>query len=89
MSDERNAIITTKTAADQTIGAAGLTFITAFGSAALSTLTLLDGAAIKWVGQVTTTQSFSLVISPPIAFTNLVADMTGTAGYSLGYIPRP
>jgi hypothetical protein len=84
---DKYAIFTTKTAGDQTIGAAGLTHVHGEGLDALTTLTLLDGTAIKLSFPVATTSIINYSFQVPHAFRNLIIDATGTGTYSIGYVP--
>lgn len=89
MAQDRKAKILTWSATDTTVGACSLTAVNYAGSAAASTLTILDGTAIKLVIPIAITSGGYYVYSPPIAFSNLVTDMTGTAGYSVSFVPSP
>ena len=85
----RSSVIATQTAGDKTFGSLLLTGIHPVGNATASTMTLLDGTAIKFaiLIAVTATPNYSFVY--PYAFTNLIVDMTGDANYSIAYIPVP
>lgn len=85
----RNCSALTWGVSDTTVGAASLVSVIAAGSAALSTLTLLDGTAIKIVLPIQITAGAQLTFPFPVNFTNLIADMTGTAGYTIIYQPKP
>lgn len=86
---DREAKILTWSATGTTVGAGGLNAVIIQGSAAASTLTIKDGTAIKMVIPIGVTAGISYVFSPSIAFSNLITDMTGTAGYTVAYLPRP
>lgn len=85
----QNCRALTWSATDTTVGACGVISIIAAGSAALSTLTLLDGTAIKVVLPVQITAGALITFSQPLAFQNLITDMTGTAGYTVAFVSRP
>lgn len=87
--NERNAKILTWSATDTTVGACGIVNIIALGSATASTLTLLDGTAIKIVAPVATTAMVNIAFERPAAFANLITDMTGNASYTVAFITRP
>lgn len=85
----REAKVSTMTAVDATLGAVSLISIHAVGSAAASTVTIQDGTAIKFAPIVGITAVYDKDLSSPVAFANLVIDLTGTGSYSLTYLPRP
>ena len=84
----KSARVSTMTSADSTLGAVTFIALHAIGSAAASTVTVLDGTAIKFVGAVATTANYDLLVGPT-AFANLIVDLTGTASYSIISWPRP
>ena len=89
MPSNRFAIAQSWTAADATLGKVGFLGILAKGSAADSTITILDGTAIKYVlvvGSTLNNVAFT-VGGPPVAFQNMVVDLTGTASYGISYVP--
>lgn len=89
MSKNRSACVSsTWTSADTTITTRASYFygLVALGSADLSTVTLLDGTAIKFALSVATTANVTLALSYPIVLTSsLVIDITGTASYAIMY----
>lgn len=88
MLKERYATVTTWAAADTTVGKVAFIGLQAAGSAADSTITILDGTAIKHVLLVgSTVNNFSFLPSWPVAYRNLVIDITGTASFSIMSIP--
>ena len=92
MSINRSACVSSPwTAGGLTVLASGGEFygVLCQGSAAASTLTILDGTANNAVLTIGTTASVHLALSTPIAFdTSIVAAMTGTASYSILYANR-
>ena len=84
----RESYITTMAATDTTIGSATLMGVHAVGSAADSTLTILDGTAIKLQITIATTAETNRAYSP-LGFNNLKTDLTGTGSYSLIVRARP
>lgn len=89
MANNRSAcLISTWTAADATIvSTAGYFYgVIALGSDAASTVTLLDGTAIKFSLPFGTTAGANVILSTPVAFsTSIIADLTGTGSYSVLY----
>lgn len=85
----REAIVSTMTAADQTLGAVTLFGIHGYGGDAASTLTVLDGTDIKFVATIGTTANYDRAFTVGVAFGNLITDMTGTGTYSLVYRTQP
>lgn len=92
MSVNRSAcIMSTWTAGDLTITTKGAEVygVVCLGSAEASTLTIKDSATTKIVVAISTTASVSINLCTPVAFsTSIVADMTGTASYSVLYANR-
>ena len=87
---EQNSKMLTWSNTSTTLGAVGLTAIMFTGSAAVGTITVQDGTAIKTVVQVASTAPTTLFsFQPASAFTNLNTVITGTASYTLLFVPRP
>ena len=85
---ERYSTVNTWAAADTTIGKAAFVSILAKGSAADSTVTILDGTDIKFIVVVgSTVNNVTFIANHPTAFRNMVVDLTGTASYSIVSIP--
>ena len=76
-------------ATDTTVGSALLTAVSIRGSAGAMEVTLLDGTAIKWYVKADITRGENALFTSPLAFSNLVIDVTGTGAYSVAYIPVP
>lgn len=85
----RHATITTMTAADATIGRCSLVALHVPGSAGITTVTMLDGTDVKLAPAVGVTANYNFTPAIPIAFDNLIVDVTGTGSYSIVYIPSP
>lgn len=85
---ERFALVTTRGSADQTLGKVAFIGLLAAGSAADSTITILDGAVVKYVVTIGSTMN-NVVFSEnrPVAFQNMIVDLTGTASYVISYVP--
>lgn len=85
---DRNATVSTWGAVDVTLGKVAFTNLLAAGSAADSTITILDGNAIKYVIAVgSTVSNVIFAVSRPVAFQNLIVDLTGTASFSICSVP--
>lgn len=84
----RASTVSTLTSADRTLGAVTFIALHAVGSGAASTVTLLDGTAIKFAPVIAASVNYDL-LTGPVGFGNLIIDLTGTASYSIVYIPRP
>ena len=88
MIKQRYATVTTWSATDATLGKVAFIGMLAKGSAADSTLTILNGTDIKFVVVAgSTINNVTFIPSFPTAFSNLVVDITGTASYSIVSIP--
>ncbi len=87
MPQQRYAVFTTQTAGDKTFGKVALVAVNVQGLDAATTLTLLDGTAIKFVAPMSTTTVDTFFFGYPVAFQNLIIDATGTGQYSLAIVP--
>ena len=87
INDKRLLIGTTWTSADQTVGKCGFVAIVARGSGDASQVTLADGTAIRYIVEIAATSLAGFTLPKGQAFTNLVADLTGTASYAICYQP--
>ena len=76
-------------ATSTTLGRVGLVGFVAVGSAALNSITIQDGTAIRIVRNIQITANDTFFCSPPIAFSNLNTVVTGTPSYSVIFVPRP
>ena len=87
MPNQRYAYFTTQTAGDKTFGKVAVVGVNVQGLDAATTLTLLDGTAIKYVAPMSTTTINHYFFGFPVSFQNLIIDATGTGNYSLAIIP--
>ena len=89
MSKNRSACVSsTWTSEDTTVSTGPAYFhgVISLGSAASSTITILDGSSIKFAIVAATTANAGLFLSTPVVFsTSLVIDITGTASYAVQY----
>jgi len=88
MGNSKYAVVTTWASADTTVGKVAFVGVLAKGSAADSTITVLDGTDIKFVVfAASTANNITFFPGHPTAFRNLIVDLTGTASFSIVSIP--
>lgn len=85
----QNAKALNWSATSTTVGACGVISIVSLGSAALNSITIQDGTAIKMVIACQITAQGTVGFSQPLSFQNLNTVVTGTPSYTIVFVPRP